>query len=264
MLGKIGAISGDEASARGWPEVTSSIQLDEYLAQGYILRALLLTDFEWNWPAAEADYRKALDLDPNNVAAHHWYARHLAEVGRSDEALGEIDAAQKLDPLSPVIRVTKAKILFVARRYDEAVEECQAALDLEPTFAPAFSMLGQAFAHSGRFAAAIEAAKRYVELSGGTGWAKLELAYTYAIAGKKAESDRLVNEATTGRTDFSPYDMATIHSAQHDAAGAMQWLQKAIEQRSVDVVWIRVDPRLDGARADPAFQRVVAQMVPRR
>jgi serine/threonine protein kinase/Flp pilus assembly protein TadD len=264
LLGKIGAISGDEASAHAWPEVTSSIQLDRYLAQGYILRALLLTDFEWNWPAAEVDYRRALDLNPNSAAAHQWYARHLAEIGRSDEALHEIDAAQKLDPLSPVIRVTKAKILFVAHRYDEAIEECQAALDLEPTFASAFSMLGQASAHIGRFAAAIEAAKKYVELSGGTGWAKLELAYAYAIAGKKAESDRLVNEATTGRTDFSPYDMATIHSAQHDADGAVQWLEKAIEQRSVDVVWIRVDPRLDGARADPAFQRVVAQMVPRR
>jgi tetratricopeptide (TPR) repeat protein len=125
-------------------------------------------------------------------------------------------------------------------------------------------MLGQASAHLGRFAAAIEATKKYVEVSGGTGWAKLELAYAYAIAGKKVESDRLVNEATTGRTDFSPYDMATIHSAQHDADGALQWLEKAIEQRSVDVVWIRVDPRLDGARTDPAFQRVVAQMVPRR
>jgi serine/threonine protein kinase/Flp pilus assembly protein TadD len=263
LLGKAGAISADEASAQAWPEVTSALAVDDNLAQGYISRALLLTDFEWNWPSAEADYRKALDLNPNSAAAHHWYARHLAEIGRSGQALREIEAAQKLDPLSPVIRVTKAKILFVARRYDQAVEECLAALDLEPNFASAFSMLGQAYAHLGRFSPAIEAAKKYVELSGGTGWAKLELAYAYSLAGNKADSDRIVSEATAGRTDFSPYDMATIHSAQHDSAAALQWLEKAIQQRSVDVVWIRVDPRLDGVRSDSQFQTVLAQMVPR-
>jgi serine/threonine-protein kinase len=264
LLGKAGAISSDEASARAWPEVTSSLGLDANLAQGYISRGLLLTDFEWNWPAAEADYRKALDLNPNSAAAHHWYARHLAEIGRSEEALREIEAAQKLDPLSPAIRVAKAKILFVAHRYDQAVEQCRAALDLDPNFASAFSLLGQAYAHLGRFSAAIEASKKYVELSAATGWAKLELAYAYSVAGNKAASDNVVTEATTGRTDFSPYDMATIYSAQHDVTGALQWLEKAIQQRSVDVVWIRVDPRLKGVRSDPAFQRVVAQMVPRR
>ena len=264
LLAKVGAISSDEASKGAWPEVTLSLALDDNLVEGYISRALLLTDFEWNWPAADNDYRKALDLNPNSAAAHHWYARHLAEIGRSDEALREVKAAQKLDPLSPVIRVTKAKILFVTRRYDEAVEECQGALQLEPGFASAFSILGQAYAHLGRFPAAIEASKRYVELSASTGWAKLELAYAYAISGNKADSDRMVNQATTLRTDFSPYDMATIRSAQHDIAGALQWLEKAIEQRSVDVVWIRVDPRLDGVRSDPRFQTVLARMVPRR
>src|SRR5262249_40997627 len=212
----------------------------------------------------EADYRMALDLNPNSAAAHHWYARHLAEIGRSEEAVREIDSAQKLDPLSPVIRATKAKILFVARRYNEAIEQGQAALDLEPNFAPAFSITSQALVHLRRFSAAVAASKRYVELSGDTGWAKLELAYAYTVAGNKAESDGLVNEATTGRTDFSPYDMAIIHSAQHDTNGAVQWLEKAIQNRSVDVVWIRVDPRLDGVRSEPAFQKVVAQMIPRR
>jgi TolB-like protein/Flp pilus assembly protein TadD len=264
LLGKAGAISGDEASARAWPEVTSSLSLDDNLAQGYISRGLLLTDFEWNWPAAEADYRKALDLNPNSAAAHHWYARHLAEIGRSEEALRQVEAAQKLDPLSPVIRVTKAKILFVARRYDEAIEQGQAALDLEPSFTSAFSITSQALVHLGRFSAAIEASKKYVDLSGGTGWAKLELAYAYSVAGNKAESDRIVKEATTLRTDFSPYDMATIHSAQHDIAGALEWLEKAIEQRSVDVVWIRVDPRLDNVRSAPHFRELLERMVPRR
>jgi TolB-like protein len=264
LLGKAGAISADEASAQAWPEVTSSLALDDDLVQGHISRALLLTDFEWNWSAAEVDYRRALDLDPNSVAAHHWYARHLAEIGRSDEAWREIEAAQRLDPLSPVIRVTKAKILFVTRHYHEALDSALQSLELEPSFASAFSILGQAYAHLGRFPEAIEASKKYVELSSGTGWAKLELAYAYAVAGNKAESDRIVNEATTQRADFSPYDMATIRSAQHDSSGALPWLVRAIDQRSVDVIWIRVDPRLDNVRSDPRFREVLGRMVPRR
>ena len=89
----------------------------------------------------------------------------------------------------------------------------------------------------------------------GSGWAKLELAYAYAVAGNKAESDRIVNEVTSQPGPFSPYDMATICAAWHDSDGAFHWLEKAIEQRSVDVIWIRVDPRLDHIRVGPAFWR---------
>ena len=84
------------------------------------------------------------------------------------------------------------------------------------------------FTPTSRFPEAIEASGKYVELSGGTRWAKLELAHVYAVAGNKSESDRIVNEATTLRTDFSSYDMATIYSAQDDISGALPWLEKAL------------------------------------
>ena len=106
--------------------------------------------------------------------------------------------------------------------------------------------------------------KKYVELSAGTGWAKLELAYAYAVAGNKQESDRIVEEVTKRPGQFSPYDMATIRAAWHDNAGALAWLEKAVEQRSVDVIWIRVDPRLHNVQSDQRFREILARMVPRR
>jgi TolB-like protein/Tfp pilus assembly protein PilF len=236
LLGKIGAMPGQEAAARAWPEVSSALAIDPELADGYVSRAILLTDFEWNWPAAEVDFQKALALNPNSAAGHHWYARHLEELGRSEEALREIAAALKNDPLSPTIWVAKGNILFVAHRYQEAIDCCKKALELEQDFASAYQVLGQAYAHLGEHGKAIDAAKKYVELSEGTGWSMLELAYSYAIAGNRAESDRIVNEVTARRGGFSPYDMATIHSAWRDAAGAMPWLERAIDQRSVDVI----------------------------
>src|SRR5262249_20254302 len=118
LLGKIGAITPAEAATKGWSEVSTALGLDENLADGLISRGVLLTDFEWNWPAGEADYRKALELNPNSASAHLWYARNLAEIGRSDEALGEVAAAQKQDPLSTIIEVTGARILCAGHLFD--------------------------------------------------------------------------------------------------------------------------------------------------
>lgn len=264
LLGKIGELTGDEAATRAWPEVSTALTLDENLAEGYVSRATILTDFEWNWAGAEPDYRKAIELNPNSANAHHWYARHLAEIDRSDEALAEIEAAEKLDPLSPFIRTSKGKILLAAHRYAEAIDQCRRALDLEGDFAQAYSVLAQAYVHNRQFPEGIEAATKYVEHSNGSGWAKLELAYAHAVAGNKAESDRIVNEVTSQPGPYSPYDMATICAASRDSNGAFPWLQKAIEQRSVDVIWIRVDPRLDNIRSESGFAEILTGLTPRQ
>jgi TolB-like protein/Tfp pilus assembly protein PilF len=264
LLGKLGAISPAEAASKAWTEVSTALSIDDQLAEGYVSRAILLNDFEWSEAAGEADYRKALELSPNHASAHHWYARALAQRGRTAEALREMEAAEKLDPLSPFIRTTKARILWTAHRDQEAIDQCHRALDLEPNFAGAFSVLAQAHGHAHRHAEGIEAARKYVALSAGSGWSKLELAYAYAVAGDKSEADRIVGEVTSQGTPFSPYDMATICAVWHDTTGAFLWLGKAIEQRSVDVIWVRVDPRFDTVRNEPGFKEIVARMVPRR
>ena len=264
LLAKIGALAGQEAAAVAWPEVTTGLALDPQMAEGYVSRAILLTDFEWNWAKAEADFKKALALSPNNAAAHHWYARHLEQLGREKEALREIASALQNDPLSPTIRVAKGKIFFDAHRYREAVDSCKTALDLESNFASAYQVLAQAYAHLGEQTKAVEAATKYVELSQGSGWALLELAYVHAVAGNRAECDRIVNEVTARSGEFSPYDMAAIRSAWHDPDGAMPWLEKAIAAHSVDVILIRVDPRLDNVRSDSRFKELLTRVAPRQ
>jgi serine/threonine-protein kinase len=263
LLGKAGAISPEEAATGAWSEVSTTLGIDENLAEGYISRATLLADFDWNWPAAEADFQKALELNSNSAIAHYWYARNLAQVGRFEEALKESSAAEKLDPLSPVTLTSRAKILCTAHRYPEAIASCLKAIDLEGNFGQAFQILAQAYVHNKQYPEGIEAAKKYAELSNKSGWAKLELAYAYAEAGNKPESDRIVDEVISRPEPFSPYDMATICAVWHDTSGAFRWLEKAIEQRSVDVIWIRVDPRLDRVRPDPRFAEVLARLVPR-
>jgi adenylate cyclase len=263
LLGKAGEMSPDEAATKAWEEVSRALEIDENLAEGYISRATLLSDFDWNWPAGEADFQKALELNPNSAVAHYWYARNLAQIGRSEEALKESSAAEKLDPLSPVILTSRAKVLSTAHRYADAIATCQKAIDLEGNFGQAFQILAQAYVHNKEYPEGIAAAKKYVDLSSGSGWAKLELAYAYAVAGNTAESDRVVNEVISQREPYSPYDMATIRAAFRDLDGAFQWLDKAIQQRSVDVIWIRVDSRLDPIRSDPRFAEILTRLVPR-
>jgi adenylate cyclase len=263
LLGKVGAISSAEVSTRAWPEVLSALTIDENLAEGYVSRATLLSDFDWNWPAGEIDFQKALELNSNSAIAHHWYARHLAQMGRFDEALKEVTAAEKLDPLSPVILTSKAKIFSVAHRYQDAIAYCRKAIDLETNFGGSFQVLAQTYLHDKQYSEGIETAKKYMEVSNGTGFAKLELAYAYAAAGNKDESDRIVNEVTSQPGPFSPYDMAAIRAVCSDPDGAFQWLDKAIERRSVDVIWLKVDPRLDPIRSDARFAEVLARLVPR-
>lgn len=264
LLGKLGAIFPAESASKAWTEVSTALSIDNELAEGYVSRAILLNDFEWSPAAGEADYRKALELSPNHAGAHHWYARALAQRGRTNEALAEMEAAEKLDPLSPFIRTTKARILWTARRNQEAIDQCHRALELETNFANSYSVLAQAYLHDRQYPKGIEAAKKYVALSGDTGWAKLELAYAYAVAGDKSQSDRIVGEVTSQGVPFSPYDMATICAVWHDTTGTLLWLAKAVEQRSVDVIWVRVDPRFDAVRNEPGFKDIVARMVPRR
>jgi adenylate cyclase len=262
LLGEYGAIPAAEAAKRAWPETTATIAIDDHLAAGYISRAMLLTDFEWNWPAAEADFRRALELAPNSAPARHWYALHLAEIGRSEEALRVIEEAQKLDPISPNIRAAKAKIFLMASRYDQAIKQSREALDLQENFTPALSVLAWAYALRGQHPEAIAAAEKYAELGAAGG--RFELAYLYTIGGNTSELDQLLGGLPVESAQLSAYDKAVIYSASGDNASALRWLETAIEQRSLEVVWIRVDPRLDKLRAEPGFQKLLERVIPGR
>ncbi|MBA2585279.1 MAG: tetratricopeptide repeat protein [Chthoniobacterales bacterium] len=263
LLAEYGAISSQEASALAWPEVTAALACNDGFAAPYISRAMLLTDFEWNWPVAEPDFKKALELNPNSALAHHWYAFHLAETGRVDEALREIDAARQLDPFSAIVRAAKAKILYMARRYDEAIALAREAIELEANSAPAFSVLARAYAAHQQYPQAMEAAKKYIELEPGE-WGKLELAYVAAAAGNRAEAERVAGEVSPETTRSSPYDNAAVCAALHDKAGALRWLGSAIRQHAMEAVWMRVDPRFSDLRDEPGFRELLTRLGPKR
>jgi serine/threonine protein kinase/Tfp pilus assembly protein PilF len=259
LLGEYGAISSAEASKKAWPEVSSALEIDGDLAEAHCSRAQLLSEFEWNWNDAGIEFRKAIELNPNSAKAHHWYAFHLSQLGRSDDALREINAAQKQDPLSPIIYVAKGKILWIAHRNDEAIEQCRKALDLEPTFAPAFFIMAHTYTEGRQYVKAIDAARKYVEITGNNP-PDLVLAYAYAAAGNKDGSAKIVHQQIA-HPGYSFYDLATIYAAWHNTADALQSLESAIDERSLEIAWIRVDPRIDKLRTEPRFRSLEMRVI---
>jgi TolB-like protein/Tfp pilus assembly protein PilF len=256
LLAEYGLLPLDEALEKAWPHADAAISADPGLADGYVSRAMLQADFEWNWAAAEVDFKKALELNMNSAATRHWYALYLAELGRCEEALEAINAAQRLDPLSPIIHAAKGKILWIMRRYDLAIQECEKALELEPDFPPALFVIAQAYSQEGKYGEAVEAADKFVQFAP-RDVPDLEAAYVRAVAGDITKSEKIVGETVARFGGCAPYDLATVCVAKQDYPAALVSLEKAIEQRSLDVVWIRVDPRLDPIRADPRFQSLI-------
>jgi tetratricopeptide (TPR) repeat protein len=262
LMAEYGAVSSQEASNLAWPNVAKAVELDPNLSEGHVSRAMLLAHFDWDWPAAEGEYKRALQLNPNNVPARHWFALHLAELGRFEEALAQIAAAQTRDPLAPIVRAAWAKILCLAKRYDEALEQCRLSLGLQPNFQPALSVMSQEYVCQGRFAEAIAATRKADQLERDDE-TNLTMAYLHASAGHRNEAEAIIEKVTSSQ-EYSTYELAGVYSALGNQAEALRWLNLAIDRHSLAVVWCRVDPRLEWSRSSPQFAELLARLAPKR
>jgi tetratricopeptide (TPR) repeat protein len=241
---------------------TKALELDESLAEGHTSLGFFKDNFEWDWPGAEKEFARALELNPNYATAHHWYSDHLGIMGRHEEAIAEIKRAQQLDPLSLIISTVAGVRFHWARRYDQAVEQLRKTLEMDPSFALAHFWLGQTYEQSGQYESAIAEHQKARAALGGGGFALAGLGHAYAAAGKRDDALRILTDLNQLRKAayVSPYAIGVIHVALGERAQALQWLQRAYEERDVQMVEIGVDPRLDPLRSDPRFQDLLRRM----
>ena len=169
-----------------------ALQIDPNLAEAHTSLALITQNHDWDWRTAEKEFRRAIELDPNYVTGHHWYAEHLAFQGRFDEALAEIDRARQLDPLSLIIATDTGAILFFARQYDRAIEQFRAVLAVEPTFGRA-SLIAFAYVEKGQLAEALAHVDTWVKHEDGP-WPWAYRAHIYGRAGRKADAQRALQK----------------------------------------------------------------------
>lgn len=238
--------------------VAEALRRDPNLAEAYASRAHIEFEFDHDGNAAEADYLRAIALDPRYPTAHHWYGGYLSAMGRHEEAMSQALAARELDFYSPIINTWVGLRHYFAGRPEQAIAEIEQALDLFPEFAPGWWHLSWAYEQAGRFDQAIEAAARAFELTGNPTYLT-SLGHAYAMDGNEQEARDILSRLTeiARERHVSAYHVATIYVALGDLDASFRWLDDALEERSPWIGYMRVDPRLDPLRPDPRLERLI-------
>ncbi len=241
----------------------TALKLDASLADAHTSLAFVEMHYEWKFREAEQEFKRAIDLDPNYSIAHHWYAFDLTAMGRLDEAVAEVKRARQTDPLSAIINTDVAEILYFARRYDEALQQARATIELDPNFAHAHRVLERIYDEKHMFPKAIDEGQRAVALSGGDIWMLLELASTYALAGKKTEMEDCVRRAANRSPGgVLPDDSGTaeIGVALGEIDRALRALEGASRHRNGGLILLNANPRFDSLKPDPRFQQLLQRV----
>jgi serine/threonine-protein kinase len=234
-----------------------ALEIDESLAEAHTSLASVLTNFDWDWRGAEKNYQRAIELNPNYVTAHHWYARYLSWLGRHDEALEEAKRALELDPFSLIVSTNLAVALYHARRYDDARDQALYTLRMDESYALAREVVGWCYEATGKYPKAIE---QFEDLMKKTGNRTLlaNLADTYARSGDTRKARQTLDELKDmSKTHYIlPSDIALIHAALGDKDEAFVWLDKAYDDRDTGLLLLKIHPLWDCLRSDPRFARL--------
>ncbi|HZR81103.1 MAG TPA: winged helix-turn-helix domain-containing protein [Candidatus Binatia bacterium] len=255
-------VSPREALPRARAAAERALALDEGVAEAHLALGLVRMWYDWDWRSAGAAYRRALDLSPSHAAAHTWYAFDLTIQARHDEAIGVARRALALDPLSLPARACLGWVLYCARRPRDVVAEMEPAIELDPGFYLAHYAVGIARLLADEPTAAIAALAEGVRLSGRSPEVVSALAHAHAVAGGDDEARRLLAEldARSERGEVSAYHAAVVRAALGEADGAIAGLERALAERSEWLVWLAVEPRLDGLRRDRRFARLAERV----
>jgi TolB-like protein/DNA-binding winged helix-turn-helix (wHTH) protein/Flp pilus assembly protein TadD len=249
-----------EALPKAKAAASKALELDSALGEAHNSLAFCLDGFDWDFPSAGKEFRRAIELNPGYATAHHWYAWHLSLLGRYDEAIVEMKKAENLDPLSLIINADLAELLLLAHSYDESVRQSQKTIEMDPNFALAHNQLGQAYLQKQMRDEAIAELQKAVQLSAGSPTCLANLARAYAASGKMDDAAKLLSDlkkrSNPGYSHAS--EIAVIYAALGDRNQAMTWLETGYEERFNPGVLLR--PGFDPLRSDPRFQELVRRI----
>jgi len=235
-----------------------ALELDENLAEAHVSLAVIAQDYDWDWQTAQKEYRRAIELDPNYATGHHWYAEHLAFLGRFDEALPEMRRAIQLDPLSLIIHVDNGVFLYYSRQYDHAIAQFRAVLEMEPNF-PRANMIAFAYVQEGRFADALAQLESWHPVGNEAFWRLSLQAYVYARANQPAPAGRALAKLLllNRRQQIDPFAFVVPYIGLGDKDQAFALLDKSVKAHSPGLTTLKVDPIFDPLRSDPRFQTLL-------
>ena len=263
LLGVYGAMPPRAIMPKAKAAALRALAIDQNLAEAHASLGAIHAWYDWDWPSAEREFKRAIELNPANANAHHWYGSiYLTALCRFDEAMEMESKALELEPMAMVIRSNLAWICYQARRYDEAVGYCREALDLEPNFVLAQFYLGISLARLRQFDEAITVLKQAVEASGAGALVKAGLANAYAESGDQESARRILEELRTfpASKDVSPFFLALIYAGLRERDRALQMLEDTFEERYCWIVHIKSEPAFDVLRGEERFAGLLERM----
>jgi DNA-binding winged helix-turn-helix (wHTH) protein len=262
LFALLDVVRAGDAYCRANTAATTALHLGDASAEAHASLGRVRMLFEWDWAGAEAEYLKAIDLDPEYAPGHQWYAGLLAATGRNEEAIERIHEALDLDPVSLATNLDLAWILYLQRHFDEAANQSWKTLVLEPRCALAQYLLGLAYQHTGLKEEAITEFQNSETCSGGRPSTTAALGYAFAQHGERREAlGKLRELEQMANRRFVPAIWRCIlHTGLDEQELAVAALGEAIEQRDVSLVWIAVEPRLDPLRGDPRFTQLLRKV----
>jgi DNA-binding winged helix-turn-helix (wHTH) protein/TolB-like protein/Tfp pilus assembly protein PilF len=250
------SLGKQETVSEGRAALRKAIELDETLAEPHTTLGLLAMNFDHDWAGAEREYRRAIELNPNDATAHHRYGEFLALLGRFDEGVAEVRRAQELDPLSLIIGADAGIVYTLAREYDRAIEQCQRTLDMDPDYVMARSCLGFAYSLKGRHEEAVAEFQQIEQSADDAAWLLSYQGYIYGAAGRGDDARRMLKRLTvlSKRTYVPPSSMMLVYAGLGEKDEAFEWAERMFGEQDFTVLGLKVNPVFDSLRADPRYQ----------
>ncbi len=246
-----------KAKAAAW----RAVEIDETLAEAHAALGYTIFWYDWDWQAAENQYLRALELDPNNAEAHFGYAHLLSNTARHEQAIAEIKLTRELDPVSLVTNSLEGQILFFAGRSDEALDRLNKTIELNPNFWLSHLFISRVYTEKGMHAEAVAAAEKAGEISGNS-QSEAYRAYALARWEKQTEARAVLDELLKRSNEqyVPPYIFAVVYNGLGKSDKALDYLEKGFTEKDVRMVFLKVEPMWNNLRNEPRFIDLMKRM----
>jgi tetratricopeptide (TPR) repeat protein len=259
------AITRREAMEKARAAALSALAIDDSLAEAHTSLAFVYWHYDWNWPAAEKEFRRALQLNPSYPTAHHLVRLVLGFAGSHRSSPRRNPSCPETDPLSLIINTDAAQILYFACHCDEAVEQAKKVLEMDPQFRPARLPLVWSHVEKREYEAALEEAKKEMQIPRAGSDVEATLAATYAAAGQPEQARNLLRQLKaeserqhTGQFFFGP--VAAVYAVLGEKEKAFACLERDFENRNGGLTLINVLPFLEPLHNGPRFADLVRRI----
>jgi tetratricopeptide (TPR) repeat protein len=259
LRGYYGYLPIADAHSGAEQAVEKALALDDALAEAHASRGAILENYDWSFAGAEAEYRRAIELNPNYVTGLQWYGLLLLERHRFEEAQAVMRRARDLDPLSPLILSNVADCELYSRRYDRAIVQYRAILEREPGHAFSLLGLGRAYRQQASYDKAIAALGKARDASAADPVMLAHLGYALVQAGQRGRAEVIRGRLRADYRRGGPfsYAMAIVDAGLGKRDEAISWLQQVYAERHPQGLWMKVDPELESLRSDPRYQALI-------